>query len=567
MNNYVKLIFAKYKFLILFFIVFSGLVVMAPVVFGINYPDEGWRVDKRNVKAISAVGTTTKLLLKNVSSAVSYFVPTKTAAELAAFLKVRPTNLEMGSCGDRFCNFDFGENSDTCPADCGIHPDRMFTWQFEGTYDPWNQKTVGGICGDGVCNPAAEDATSCPYDCTTGCCAVKGNWDIPNCNLYASYKPSDGYITGINECEKNPGCTTVSNKGYRSFIDDYYYQICGFNQNYPCENYNNFVGSSSFDYTEYIAACEADPSCTWNTDRDIYKCVTTNFYCQKYCDFASGGLTCTETSCVSDPKCEWDSERETCVGKTKACWDNKDYASCLTNSNCAWIGQKDSPHCYNYCGDGINNNFYETCQTCPIEKHQTSPYINDVTFAPQCGDGHCTAVSPAYENIYNCPSDCADYSNGKIVSTYGCGDGFCNNNERKGQAGYCYVDCGDIGEGVCIPFNDACPSLTAEEKTFTFFGCNTSFLNSYNLDFKRDECSYAKNRNECNRFGCYWDVINILEPCGDGNCDPGTEDCNNCPGDCGYCPRIGFCEGNNLECSKYISYPTCQSNGCRWVEF
>ncbi|MFA5601312.1 MAG: hypothetical protein WDA06_12015, partial [Phenylobacterium sp.] len=429
MNNYVKSVFIKYKFLILFFIVFSGLVAVTPVVLGINAPGEGWRVDKGNVKAISAFGTTTKLLLKNVSSAVSYFVPTKTAAELAAFLKVRPTNLEMGSCGDKDCKFYFGENSDTCPADCGIHPDRMFTWQFEGTYDPWNQKTVGGICGDGVCNPAAEDASTCPYDCTTGCCAVRGNWDIPNCNLYASYKPSDGYTTGIGKCEENPGCTTVSNKGDRSFIDDYWYEICGFNQNYPCEKYNVFKGNSSFSYDEYWLACEADPSCAWNDD----ECLTTNLYCQKH--HCYNGI-CSADTCENNPECEYDWERATCVGKTKACWDNKDYASCLTNSDCAWIGQIDSPHCYNYCGDGVNNNFDETCQTCPIEKHQYSPYIGvDYRHSPQCGDGHCTAVSPAYENIYNCPRDCADYSNGIIVPTNGCGDGFCNNTERKGQAG------------------------------------------------------------------------------------------------------------------------------------
>jgi hypothetical protein len=324
---------------------------------GIDQPGEGWRVDKGNIKAISAVGTTTKLLLKNVSSAVSYFVPTKTAAELAAFLKVLPANLETGSCGDKVCEFDFGENSDTCPADCGIHPDRMFIWQFEGTYDPWNQKTVGGICGDGVCNPAAEDASTCPYDCIPGCCAIKGNLPIPNCNLYTSDEGGGFNDPGYVKCIQDPGCTTVDAAGNSSLGTNYIYQVCGFNQDYICAKYgyNVFEGNSSFSYDEYYLACNTDPSCTWNED----ECITTNSYCQKnHCYDGS----CSAGTCANDPKCEWDDERATCVGKTKACWDNKTNSSCLANPNCAWVGQIDSPHCYNYCGDGVNNNITETSQ-------------------------------------------------------------------------------------------------------------------------------------------------------------------------------------------------------------
>ncbi len=563
MNNYVKSVFIKYKFLILFFVFFGGLVVMTPVVLGINQDTEGWQVNKGNVKAISAVGTTTKLLLKNVSSAVSYFVPTNTEAELAAFLKVRPVNLEMGSCGDKVCDFYFGENQDTCPADCGIHPDRMFTWQFTGTYDPWNQKTVGGICGDGVCNPAVEDANTCPYDCTTGCCAIKGNLPIPNCNLYTSDERGGSNDPGYAKCIQDPGCTTVDAKGNSSFGSSYVYQVCGFNQDYICTK-DVLKGNSSFSYDEYYEACNANPSCAWNGD----KCITTNSYCQK---------NHSASTCVNNPKCEWDDERDTCVGKTKACWDNKTNSSCLANPNCAWVGQIDSPHCYNYCGDGVNNNITETSQTCPIEKRQFSPSISitETTYR-QCGDNYCFAGWPSYENATNCPRDCASSSNGIIIPTNGCGDGICQATERKGQAGYCYVDCGDIGEGECIPFNDICSLLVGEEKYYTFSGCNATFLASYDLDLKRDECSYAKNRNECNRFGCYWDVINILEPCGDGHCNnpdksgyissEPTEDCNNCPGDCGYCPRTGFCEGSNFECSKKAYENTCEStSGCRWV--
>lgn len=547
MTNYMKSVFVKYKFLILFFAIFGFLMISVPVALGIGNANEGYKVGPGVTKAVSAVGTTTKLLLKNVSATASYFIPTRSTSEISKFMASHPAVLSFSSCGDRVCSSSFGENCSSCPSDCGLCSTSIYTYQFTGTQDPWNVKTVGGVCGDGTCDSLIENATSCPYDCAPGCCALKGNNTIPNCGLYANNDAGD------TKCLQNKGCMLVDTRGNRDFANIYYYKICGFNKNYVCEKYND----SS--YPDYYNACNNDPSCSWFDTR----CVTKNTYCSIRPD---------SSNCNNDTKCQWSTERNACIGKTSACWDSKDVTSCKANPNCAWIGQTGGSKCYNYCGNGFNDDITDTYQTCPTDKVAWSPYItvSKRTYL-QCGDGFCVSSYPSSENVMNCPSDCAASSTGMIIPTNGCGDGVCATTERKGQSGYCYVDCGNIGEGICKAYHEVCDDLSGVDLANTLDGCTYDFVSSYapnmssaEFNQKASECSKAKNSNECNRFGCYWQKL-VTDSCGNGTCTSTTENCSSCPRDCGYCQRTGFCEGSGTTCAQQSSQANCQNAGCTWT--
>lgn len=565
MTNYMKSVFAKYKFLILFFAIFGILIMAVPVAFGINKDSEGWQLTPGLTKVVSAVGTTTKLLIKNTSATVSYFIPTKTATEIAKFMASRPAVISLGSCGNGTCENNFGESCSNCAADCGHCYDKVYEYQVGLTsYNPWDVKTIGGVCGDGVCD-SIENPDSCAYDCQPGCCAIKEALPISNCGLYTSLDSDNFWTEGLGDiaCRTDKGCKLIYSRGHSDFITIKDYNICGTNGGYVCERYNDTIA-----YPDYYSRCTNDPSCYF--DGSSGGCKTKMEFCHEY--YGTNSWACDTQS---DNKCKWDEERHACVGTTNACWDNKNLTDCGTNPNCIWIGQIDSPKCYNYCGDGLND-VTETNQTCPADYASWSPNITlgYPTVYNQCGDRFCSPEYPALENSRNCPSDCGGWNTYGMVVPVGngnhCGDGVCSSgyDEEKGDANYCYVDCGDIGEGYCFAFDwDLCDRLSDTERNATFNGCTVDYINYSINNNKATTCAKAKNRNECNRFGCYWEFYGPLPTCGDGTCNAATENCSKCPRDCGYCQRTGFCEGAGANCATNSYQTACQNAGCTWVIF
>jgi hypothetical protein len=78
-----------------------------------------------------------------------------------------------GTCGDQICCPDVGENSCTCPADCGSGTcGDMICCADEGEDTCTCPTDCGSIgCGDGICCvDAEEDTCNCPTDCGTGTC-------------------------------------------------------------------------------------------------------------------------------------------------------------------------------------------------------------------------------------------------------------------------------------------------------------------------------------------------------------------------------------------------------------
>lgn len=77
----------------------------------------------------------------------------------------------QGSCGDGRCALALGENSATCPVDCGVggplcgnricdNDAGETTWTC-----PVDCAFAMLECGDGFCNPQGESAQTCPEDC------------------------------------------------------------------------------------------------------------------------------------------------------------------------------------------------------------------------------------------------------------------------------------------------------------------------------------------------------------------------------------------------------------------
>lgn len=595
MRNYMKKVLVRYKILIVLFAVLGVSVAAVPVVLGARGAKHGgWQLDSKAASAImsdtkltpnykNASGT--KLLIINNSASKTFFAPTRGANEFTSFVNNRPADLTVFLyCGDGNCQASYGETQDNCPLDCGINIGKMFNWQHTSYHLPWDQRTVGFVCGDGICDDDEKLAGNCPYDCSTGCCAEKTIYTIPNCDIFASYRNQNGETTATgnaayNSCRNTSGCTITSSLShgvYNLGDSPKYYGLCGPDKNYVCRKHTT------------ATACNADASCTWGASG----CITTSSHCLGYGNNSG--------NCNADTKCQWDSSRALCVGKTKPCWDNTNEGSCSANPNCVWIGQIDSPHCYNYCGNGIKNSIIDTQQTCPIENYEMSPsYSGTERIERQCGDGVCTSGGLAGEHAKNCPRDCAANfdANGQVVPVNGCGDGICDIGERKGVAGYCAVDCGDIGEGLCVPFNDVCSQLSETERAFTHGGCSSSFLGLFKvgdgtLAAKRAQCLQARNRNECNRYGCYWNMasssaqnikgellrkrypanpasvayVSYTGSCGDGVCSIQNENCSNCSRDCGICFRTGFCEGSNAACAEKQHEVSCRAAGCTWTE-
>lgn len=542
MRNYMKSVFAKHKLFIILFAAFGILTVTVPIALGIGNPNEGYRVDpgattvavSNNLLTSSlATATNTKLVIINSSAASSFFIPTRTAAELTAFANNHPAVLgPIEYCGDSNCQAYKGENTDNCPSDCG-YSNSVLTGEI-------TRLTNLCFCGDGRCDNKCESYYTCPKDCDLGgYCVPKNSETPPNCDLH--------YVTptrtGTSTCNATRGC------------------------------YNGYKTSSAVTAcTEANAYVKSDNYQTFPTD--------------------------------------WPDEK-----RAADCWAHEDKDSCVNDvgnygtRNCYWIGQPDTVgKLGNYCGDGDrhptedNSGCFET-----VLANRTSGFLTNYS----CGDHICNNTNwvnsfypdsdiEGVENIYNCPKDCGTYNTdtGMINSVNGCGNGVCDVSERKGQNTYCAVDCGDIGEGLCRSFKTVC--LEWEINNQTYWNMSRSVwesctgANRYDADgfinYTIDEtkCNKARYKDQCNRYGCFWDTTAstsqkifgvplckkypsnsenreyIACTCGNGTCDSG-ETCSICTRDCGFCFRTEFCEGSSTACAGKENKYSCEAiSGCEW---
>lgn len=128
------------------------LFLIPSLVFAvINTTLTGWQVAAYSV---TAQMTPTGYIASRVcnTSSKSYFIPTKTSAEFAAFSSHVPTGVSVLRCGDgvcRSCVYGSSETCSTCSLDCG---------------------SCAGFCGDDLC-AELETCSNCPGDCgaCTGC--------------------------------------------------------------------------------------------------------------------------------------------------------------------------------------------------------------------------------------------------------------------------------------------------------------------------------------------------------------------------------------------------------------
>lgn len=166
-----KSAFKRYKFWVFAFL--ALLLCVPMVVFGLEGATlTGYKITANTASNIIYPTGYSAQCITNVDSAHSYFIPTKTAAEFAAFKSHAPSAISFCLfCGDEICNN--GETCSTCSGDCG-----------SCTPDP--------ICNNGVCE-TGESCSSCALDC--GECS--------DCSL----------IIKSFLCNEEPNCIWVTGSG------------------------------------------------------------------------------------------------------------------------------------------------------------------------------------------------------------------------------------------------------------------------------------------------------------------------------------------------------------------
>jgi protein-disulfide isomerase len=240
-----------------------------------------------------------------------------------------PDDCGTCACGDGVCTT--GEDCQSCAEDCG-----PCTTCGDGVCDPYAEDCsacpadCGSCCGDGFCDPGDEDCSSCPGDCAP--CDACGNGTCDSFEDGCSCGQDCGACCGDGACSSGETCGTCG-------------QDCG-----PC----TYCGD---------ATCDADESCA---------------VCPSDCGTCSGGDAgaggCGNGACEPSESCS------TCSYDCGAC-----------------PGQDAGP--YPYCGDGLCNG-YESCSTCSYDCGACP--VQDAGPYAYCGDGLCNG----YEGCSTCSYDC-----------------------------------------------------------------------------------------------------------------------------------------------------------------
>ncbi|MBN1960207.1 MAG: PKD domain-containing protein [Deltaproteobacteria bacterium] len=175
-----------------------------------------------------------------------------------------------------------------------------------------------------------------------------------------------------------------------------------------------------------------------------------------------------------------------------------------------------------------------TENNCQVTK-TSLPFVIVVTKGDDCG-GFCgddVCCDYDYEETpLNCPQDCVCGSHQGY-----CGDGVCCNIDGEDYS-TCPSDCPIVCD-VCG--NDFCGECENAEN------CSQDCINQIICgDHVCDSSEGCEN--------CPSDCGKCIEPCGDGYCTPGIEDCGTCTQDCA-CRNGTKC--SNRQCITYCGNNTC----------
>lgn len=193
------------------------------------------------------------------------------------------------------------------------------------------------------------------------------------------------------------------------------------------------------------------------------------------------------------------------------------------------------------CGDGYCDPYSENSYTCPYDCGGGGGGV--------CGDGICNGS----DTTANCPQDCGSF----------CGDGACNGNEGSYN---CANDCGSVcGDGVCNG------SENGSNCSYDCGYCGDNICNgSEGTTTCPNDCGTICGDGACNggetATTCSADCGGGGF-CGDGYCDPYSENSYNCSYDCGG-GGGGFC-GDGLcrlsergWCTQDCGITTCLREPC-----
>jgi len=486
-------------------------------------------------------------------------------------------NAQCGSgikCGDNVCEEEKGEDCWNCPKDCN---------------DDCAPK-----CGDGKCDPPAEDCGNCS-DCKCGLdCVCEGGNTIDRVKLrrylcadnwewVAIYDDKDGwggeffggtgaYLENIPKQGQNYTDIKVAKNIFGSS-----WQVRLVNDN-PVDPYDSGTikeeDPDKVTHIFHVKMTGIEGNYTLYLDEEVleftlkfFDCDTCDMYCQNKC--AGGppcnclveecpcGQTCLSGLCAGDPCLGKECGDDGCDG---SCGECQAYEDCV-DGICVCEPECEGKQCGgNGCGGKCGlcpagticdektfvcacmpqcddrecgpDNCGDICGEC-AENHECE--AGKCVYVPFCGDADCDAEHG--ETCYQCPEDCQSC----------CGNGQCEPNYFE-NCENCPGDC-----GICCP-NDSCEGWFDEDCATCPDDCGACCPNGVCDDDKGegcedcpedcDPCPSVCGENECEEGEtCKSCPIDCGKCCGNGDCDEKYgETCKSCPEDCGICCSNGLCQ-------------------------
>jgi hypothetical protein len=462
-------------------------------------------------------GDGTDIILIQKSTAFAFIILLLMAAMTISAFAAPLAPPQQGVCGDGYC---YPGEEATCPADCtdweedGVPVDPPLVPVICGDHRCYEGETVencridcenaqAAVCGDRMCDPLREDHDSCAADC-----------------------PDISTICGNGRCEALVGENCLR---------------CPQDCNSDCDRW---CGNGTCNSGETVINCPADCD------------ACGNHFCSRYEDYS---------------ECPQDCPSERCG-----------------NGNCDSGLHEDRTYCVvdcgpPYCGDGI-------CLF-PTEHYGNCPQDCGRGTTLTCGDGRCDSTGMG-ENGLNCPYDCW-MACGNGVCDPGetgprceedcpatCGDGRCNILETFKL---CPVDCypvGSTGDFNMIPWWLYGFGIGGPLLAIVGFGTYARFAGRGASGFWRMGALFLGGLGVLMTGLVAWGIVlgnwtgpgtptttteppivvvtqeateepEATEPpdeCGDGYCNPRTENTDLCPVDC-VCVDDGVCApGEGFNC-------------------
>ncbi len=287
---------------------------------------------------------------------------------------------------------------------------------------------------------------------------------------------------------------------------------CKCGQGFQCENNKCKVAPSCGD-----GICQ--PGQAENCDSCALDCACAN------------DEVCTETGACCLPEC-----------KDKICGTNGCGGSC---GACADGSVCDGGQCVApaVCGDGYcDTDLAENCSSCSDDctcEVGTICQADGSCCQPSCGGKHCgTDGCGGTCGVCQVDALCVD---NLCIAQFGCGNLKCEPEEDENCA-TCPSDCKCVGAELCTEELGCCePSCDGKE-------CGS--------DGCVGGCGQCPPQQGCQEHKCVDTVY-----CGNGTCDPGTEEhCGTCAADCG-CGQGFVCVGT-VCCQPACDGKECGTDGC-----